>query len=143
MSRLSGGNESWQLGAATRIADTFARARFLGRRLTKWLDRFQFLCLAVGSWSLIYEPSGVGGQVGSAGFLMLVAAYQIDKYLTRTILLNEPKGMQGFVARRSANHRVTGGSQREVLLFVMSVLGAVAGVIGTIVGIVTYLFPRG
>ncbi|MGG8410583.1 hypothetical protein ACM614_30540, partial [Streptomyces sp. 12297] len=57
--------------------------------------------------------------------------------------LNEPKGMQGFVARRSANHRVTGGSQREVLLFVMSVLGAVAGVIGTIVGIVTYLFPRG
>lgn len=92
---------------------------------------------------MIHSPSGVGGQVGSAGLLMLIAGYQIDKYLTRTILLNQPKGMQGFVARRSANHRVTGGSQREVLLFVMSVLGAVAGVIGTIVGIVTYLFPRG
>ncbi|WP_329167554.1 hypothetical protein OHB49_45415 (plasmid) [Streptomyces sp. NBC_01717] len=143
VSRLSGGSESWQLGAATRIADTFARARFLGRRLAKWLDRLQFLCIAVASWSLIYSPSGVGGQVGSAGLLMLVAAYQIDKYLTRTILLNQPKGMQGFVARRSANHRVTGGSQREVFLFVMSVLGAVAGVIGTVVAIVTYLFPRG
>jgi hypothetical protein len=89
------------------------------------------------------SPSGLGGQVGCAGLLMLVAAYQIDKYLTRTVLLNEPKGMQGFVARRTANHRVTGGSQREVLLLVTSVLGTVAGVIGTIVGIVTYLFPRG
>ncbi|MGW7365890.1 hypothetical protein ACWGI8_21240 [Streptomyces sp. NPDC054841] len=140
---LSGGSTSWQQGAGHRIAETFTQARFLGRRLTKWLDRLELLCILVAFTSLVYYPSGTGGTIGAAAFLMGIAAYQIDKNLTRSILLNEPKRLQGFVARRSANHRVTGGSQREVFLFVMSVLGAVAGVIGTIVAIVTYLFPRG
>ncbi|MGW8685419.1 hypothetical protein ACWGNN_31135 [Streptomyces sp. NPDC055817] len=141
--RLSGGSKSWQLGAASRIATTFAEARFLGRRMAKWLDRLELLCIAVAFWSLVYSPSGVGGFVGSSAIMMGIAAYQVDKYLTRTILLNEAKGLQGFVARRSANHRVTGGSQREVMLFVTSVLSGIAGVIGTIVGIIAYLFPRG
>ncbi|WP_037652894.1 hypothetical protein [Streptomyces avermitilis] len=141
--RLSGGSKSWQSGAANRIATTFAEARFLGRRLTKWLDRLELLCVIVAFWSLVYSPSGVGGLVGSSAFMMGIAAYQVDKYLTRTTLLNGAKGLQGFVARRSANHRVTGGSQREVMLFVTSVLGGIAGVIGTIVAIIAYVFPRG
>ncbi|MGW2827358.1 hypothetical protein ACWC24_41260 [Streptomyces sp. NPDC001443] len=140
---LSGGSETWELGAATRIANTFAQARLLGAGLTKWLDRLEQLCIIVSGMSLVYYPSGAGGAIGVGAFFMLAAAYQVDTYLTRTILLNEPKGLQGFVARRSANHRVTGGSQREVVLFVWSVLGGIAGVIGTIVGIITYLFPRG
>lgn len=140
---LTGGTDTSQRRAALRIADVLAEARFLGRWLTNGLAFAEAVLTAVALQSLVTQTSATAPFTFGGAILMALITYRIDIYLTRSIVLNDPKGVQGFVAQRSANHRASGGSRQEVLLFVMAVLGGIAGIIGTLVGILAYVFPRG
>jgi hypothetical protein len=51
VARIEGGSEAWEIGVALRVGAVFNKARFLGRRLTKWISRLSTLCLAIAPWS--------------------------------------------------------------------------------------------
>jgi hypothetical protein len=119
----------------------FNKARFLGRRLTKWISRLSTLCLAIALWSLIYEPRGMPGLVGAGAGLMAFVLFRTHYQLTGSMLINQPRRIRKFLVRRSSNHpNASGPTQQTVLI---SVLASVAGIIATIVALLDYFFPRG
>ncbi|MFF0009722.1 hypothetical protein ACFYQT_40735 [Streptomyces tibetensis] len=141
VTRIEGGSEAWESGVALRVGAVFNEARFLGRRLTKWISRLSTLCLLIALWSLIYEPSGTPGLVGAGAGLMAFVLFRTHYQLTRTMLINQPRRIRKFLVRRSSNHfNASGPTQQAVLI---GVLASVAGIIATIVALLDYFFPRG
>ncbi|MFE1986069.1 hypothetical protein [Streptomyces mirabilis] len=139
---ISGGSESWERGVASRIVKVFKKAHFFNARLAKWLDRLQVALLLTASWCAIYDREGRGGYVGFAATVMWIALYEVDKNVTQTMLLNDPKWLLRTVARRSQNHRLAGSGGPGGTAFVTTLIGLIATVIATLVALLAYFFPR-
>jgi hypothetical protein len=104
VARIEGGSEAWENEVALRVGAVFNKARFLGRRLTKWISRLSTLCLVIALWSLIYEPRGMPGLVGAGAGLMAFVLFRTHYQLTRSMLINQPRRIRKFLVRRSSNH---------------------------------------
>ncbi|WP_327419812.1 hypothetical protein OG763_00545 [Streptomyces sp. NBC_01230] len=141
VARIEGGSKAWEEGVALRVGAVFNEARFLGRRLTKWISRLTELCILIALWSLIYEPSGTPGTVGASALVMALVLFRTHYQLTRSMLVNEPKRIRKFLVRRSRNHPNASGPTQS--LVVVGVLASLAGIISTLVALLDYFFPRG
>ncbi|RPF39154.1 hypothetical protein [Streptomyces sp. TLI_185] len=123
---ISGGSESWERGIAGRIVKVFKKAHFFNARLAKWLDRLQVALLVTASFCAIYDREGMGGYVGFAAIVMWFVLYEVDKNVTQTMLINNPKWLLRTVAHSSQNHRPTSGGGPGGTAFVMTVVGLIA-----------------
>lgn len=73
---------------------------------------------------------------------MWFVLYEVDKTVTQTMLINDPKWLLRTVARSSQNHRPTSGGGLGGTAFLMTVVGLIATVIATLVALLDYFFPR-
>ncbi|MFD5433214.1 hypothetical protein ACFWJ4_13740 [Kitasatospora sp. NPDC127067] len=140
---VNGGTDAWQLGVARRLGDVLREAWFLGPRLDKWVGHVQSALLFTAVIGIVFYFHSTGSWVGLGAAIMALAIYKIEKYLARAMLINDPKGLLKFVAHRRANHRPAGSPWFGGAALIWTVLGGVAGVIGTVLAIFQAVFQHG